>query len=75
VNISQIVKKSKFEENNIVYIATHLQEKLPWYAKFDIKYITVVDVKHLIDKLDTNKSTEIDGIGPKFGNIMGTLFQ
>jgi len=50
VNISEIVNKSKFEENNFDFIDKHLKDKLPRYVKFEITHITPLDVKQLIDK-------------------------
>ena len=63
VNISNIVNKMEFAEETFSSLKSKLDSVLQ-NATFEIKYITPLEVKNIIDKLNINKSTGIDGIGP-----------
>jgi len=72
VNISNIITKTKFTNENFLRLKEVLNEKLR-FQEFDVKYITPLEVKHIIDKLDINKSTGLDGIGPNILKQCGDL--
>lgn len=72
VNISTIITKTKFYESSF----TDLKHKLDYILQnrsFDIKYITPLEVKTIIDRLNVNKSTGIDNIGPKIIKHCGDI--
>jgi len=64
VSISNIIEKENNLHNHFSSLKECLDKKLEGNY-FDIKPITVHEVKHLLNKLNTNKSTGLDGIGPK----------
>ena len=70
VNISNIIQKTLFMKENFSMLQSKLDEKLR-YVEFNIEYITAFEVKKHIDNLDVNKSTGIDGIGPKILKYCG----
>lgn len=72
INISNIITKTKFTTQNFCKLEHKLNEQLRYHT-FDIQPITALDVKHLIDKLNVNKSTGVDGIGPKILKYCGDL--
>ena len=66
INISNIVNKTDIvnENENFTKLEKYANEKLS-HRTFDIELITPLDVKLIIDKLDSSKSTGLDGFGPK----------
>ena len=63
INISSIVTKTPFPENNFSKLKDTLNTVLGLNV-FEIPYITTFEVKNIISKLNTHKSTGLDGIGP-----------
>ena len=63
VNISHIIKKTVFKPENFEHLKCFLDEKLG-NRDFKIEYISPVEVLTLIDKLNPNKSSGLDRIGP-----------
>lgn len=63
INIASFVSKTPFNETNFHSLKTMLSAKLKENT-FDIKFISPMQVKRIIDKLDPKKSTGLDGIGP-----------
>ena len=51
---------------------TNLDTKLNNH-EFDVKFIAPFEVRKIIDKLDNNKSTGLDGIGPKILKYCGDI--
>lgn len=70
VNISNIIQKTHFVKENFFRVEQFLNEKL-MHRTFNIEPITPFEVKQLIDKLDINKATGQDGIGPKILKYCG----
>ena len=64
ISISSLITKTSFSNENFSDLKKHLDFKLE-NNTFDIKFITPFEVRKIIDKLDINKSTGLDGIGPK----------
>ena len=64
VNISDIIEKTLFSQNNFTQLEIVLDQKLRDNI-FEIKYITPYEVRKIIDKLDSGKASGLDGIGPK----------
>ena len=64
VNIAKIVNKIKFDPNNYKSIEKYLNEKLR-HNYFEIDLITPYEVSLIIDKLDINKASGVDRIGPR----------
>ena len=63
IDISDKVSKSKCDKDS----SQDLENKLNYKLKanmFELKYITPFKVSKYIDKLNVNKSTGSDGIGP-----------
>ena len=63
IDISDIVSKSKFDKDTFKDLENKLNYKLK-ENKFELEYITPCKVSKYINKLNVNKSTGIDGIGP-----------
>ena len=72
VSISNIITKMKFEESNFTLIKTTLNSILRNNI-FDIDFITMFEVRKIINKLDVNKSTGVDGIGPAVLKYCGDI--
>lgn len=70
VNISSIIQKTKLVKVNFAKVEQYLNEKL-MHNIFDIDFISAYEVKQLIDKLNVNKSSGHDGIGPKLLKYCG----
>ena len=64
IDISDIVSKSKFDKDSFQDLENKLNYKLK-ENMFELEYITPCKVNKYIDTLNVNKSTGIDGIGPK----------
>ena len=64
INISNIVQKVKFSNSHFEELKHKLDMSLK-YKSFNINYISAFEVKQIIDKMDSNKATGIDEIGPK----------
>ena len=63
INIANIVKKNKVDESYFSKLKISLDYKLK-NKVFKIKLITPLQTKRIIEQLNTNKSTGLDGIGP-----------
>ncbi len=63
VNISHIIKKTVFKPENFEHLKCFLDEKLG-NRDFKIEYISPAEVLTLIDKLNPNKRSGLDRIGP-----------
>ena len=63
VNIAKTTEKSQFNAENFISLQRFLDMKLQ-NSSFDIDFITPHEVSILIEKLDTNKSSWLDKIGP-----------
>jgi hypothetical protein len=70
ISISNIVTKTSFSNKNFLDLKKHLDLKLE-NITFDIKFITPFEVRKIIDKLNINKSTGLDGIGPRILKYCG----
>ena len=70
VNISSLVKLTDFSPNTFVKLQKKLDEKLANNI-FEIPFISTHEVKLIINKLNINKSTGIDGISPKIIKYCG----
>ena len=68
IEISDIVSKSKFDKDSFKDLENKLNYNLK-ENKFELEYITPYKVSKYINKLNVNKSTGIDGIGPKYLNM------
>ena len=64
VNISEIVTKAPFDPKNFEDFKIYLDNTIK-NSYFDIQFITALEVRHMIEKLDNNKATGLDGISPK----------
>lgn len=64
VNISNLVQKTELVKDNFIPLKQFLSKKLN-HANFDIKTITPFEVSKIIEKLNPNKSTGLDGISAK----------
>lgn len=64
VNISNIVDKVEFSNLNFAKLKQNLDHKLK-FIEFNIDFISALEVKQIIDKLDSNKATGLDEIGPR----------
>ena len=64
VNVSKNLNKVKYKPENFDKLRKFLVEKLK-FSVFNFDLITPFEVKTIIDKLDVNKSTGLDGIGPR----------
>ena len=64
INISNIITKTSFSNKNFSDLKNQLDSKLESNI-FDINFITPFEVRKIIDKLNINKSTGLDGIGKK----------
>ena len=65
IDISDIVSKSKFDKDSFQHLENKINYKLK-ENKFELQYSTPCKVSKYINKLNVNKSTGIDCIGPKF---------
>jgi hypothetical protein len=76
--ISNIVNKTSLVESNFSHLKELINDKLDANDAFVIEPITPFVVKTYINKLDVNKSTGLDGIGPNIlrycGDHMTTSF-
>ena len=64
VNIPEIVTKAPFNPKNFEDFKIYLDNTIK-NNYFDIQFITALEVRHMIEKLDNNKATGLDGISPK----------
>jgi len=64
IDISDIVSKSTLDKDSFQDLENKLNYKLK-ENMFELEYITPCKVSKYINKLNVNKSTGIDGIGPK----------
>ena len=69
-SISKLVDKTSFMENNFEILRRKCND-LIGDNFFKLNFITPLEVKQIIDKLDSNKSTGTDGIGPKIIKACG----
>ena len=74
VNISDIINKTELIKDNFDTLQSALNRKLG-NAEFNLNYITAYEVKTYIDKLNPNKSTGLDGIGPRILKHWGIIFR
>ena len=72
ISISNIITKTSFSNKNFFDLKKHLDSKLESNT-FYITFITPFEVRKIIDKLDINKSTGLDGIGPRILKYCGIL--
>jgi len=63
VDISKLIKKTKFAEHDFHSLKTYLDAKLE-SKHFSVQFITTSEVSTLINQLHSNKSAGADGIGP-----------
>ena len=63
-SISKIAEQIKTSDQNWNSLKRIIDTKLK-HKTFEINFITPFEVKKIIEKLDNNKSTGLDGIGPK----------
>ena len=68
IDISDIVSKSTLDKDSFQDLENKLNYKLK-ENMFELEYITPCKVSKYINKLNVNKSTGIDGIGPKYLNM------
>lgn len=64
INISNIVTRIELSNSNFENLKHRLDASLG-HETFNISYISAFEVKAIIDKLDSNKATGIDELGPK----------
>ena len=75
IDISDMVSKSTLDKDSFQDLENILNYKLK-ENMFELEYITPCKVSKYINKLNVNKSTGIDGFGPKFLRCAKiTLFQ
>ena len=60
----------KFSANHFTELKQILDTKLK-HKEFKIEYISALEVKTIIEKLDINKATGLDEIGPKVIKLCG----
>ena len=70
VSISNIINKVEISNEYLTSLQCMLDKRLK-NITFDIKPITPLQVKSLICKLNPNKSTGLDGIGPRILKLCG----
>ena len=70
VNIANKINKTPFSKHNFKTLKENLDRKLT-YNMFEINRIHPFEVKRLLDKLNSNKATGIDGIGPRILKLCG----
>ena len=68
VNNAKTAEKSQFNAENFISLQRFLDMELQ-NSSFNIDFITLHQVSILIEKLDTNKSSGIDKIGPNILKI------
>ena len=72
VNISNIITKTNFVKENFSELKCKLDTKLR-NIEFKVQPITPFEVRKIIDKLEINKSTGLDGIGPRILKYCGDI--
>ena len=70
VNISNVINTKNDHPNNFSTLNNSLNNRLK-SNYFDIKPIPAFEVKRSLQSLNPNKSTGLDGIGPKVLKICG----